>query len=264
MCHACIVESVKSNMLSRRSLFSGATAGAAALAMGAAAARPALAQSSGKVVDLTHPWDGDFPTFDGKPGILYEPDKILDRDGYQLWKLTIFEHSGTHVDAPLHFSADGASVDQLPAAGLVCPLCVLDLRAKASEDANAMVQSEDIEAWISANGEIPAGAVVAMHSGWAAYRTDSDGNFAFPGFSKAATDMLAGMDVAGIGVDTLSLDPGNSADFAVHNSWLPGGRYGIENLAGLDQMPAAGATIFVGAPSHKRGTGGPARIIAVV
>ena len=65
MCHACIVESVKSNMLSRRSLFSGATAGAAALAMGAAAARPALAQSSGKVVDLTHPWDGDFPTFDG-------------------------------------------------------------------------------------------------------------------------------------------------------------------------------------------------------
>lgn len=270
MCHACIVESVKSNMLSRRSLFSGATAGAAALAMGAAAARPALAQSSGKVVDLTHPWDGDFPTFDGKPGILYEPGKILDRDGYQLWKLTIFEHSGTHVDAPLHFSADGASVDQLPAAGLVCPLCVLDLRAKASEDANAMVQSEDIEAWISANGEIPAGAVVAMHSGWAAklaetaYRTDSDGNFAFPGFSKAATDMLAGMDVAGIGVDTLSLDPGNSADFAVHNSWLPGGRYGIENLAGLDQMPAAGATIFVGAPSHKRGTGGPARIIAVV
>ena len=264
MCHACIVESVKSNMLSRRSLFSGATAGAAALAMGAAAARPALAQSSGKVVDLTHPWDGDFPTFDGKPGILYEPDKILDRDGYQLWKLTIFEHSGTHVDAPLHFSADGASVDQLPAAGLVCPLCVLDLRAKASEDANAMVQSEDIEAWISANGEIPAGAVVAMHSGWTAYRTDSDGNFAFPGFSKAATDMLAGMDVAGIGVDTLSLDPGNSADFAVHNSWLPGGRYGIENLAGLDQMPAAGATIFVGAPSHKRGTGGPARIIAVV
>jgi len=168
MCHACIVESVKSNMLSRRSLFSGATAGAAALAMGAAAARPALAQSSGKVVDLTHPWDGDFPTFDGKPGILYEPGKILDRDGYQLWKLTIFEHSGTHVDAPLHFSADGASVDQLPAAGLVCPLCVLDLRAKASEDANAMVQPEDIEAWISANGEIPAGAVVAMHSGWAA------------------------------------------------------------------------------------------------
>ena len=109
-----------------------------------------------------------------------------------------------------------------------------------------------------------------MHSGWAAklatpaYRTDADGNFAFPGFAKAATDMLAELDVASIGVDTLSLDPGNSADFAVHNSWLPGGRFGIENLAGLDQLPAAGATIFVGAPAHKGGTGGPARVLAIV
>lgn len=146
MCHACVIDSVKSNMLTRRSLFSGAAAGAAAIAMGAASARPALAQSSGRVVDLTHAWDGDFPTFDGKPGILYEPDKVMDRDGYQLWKLTIFEHSGTHIDAPLHFSADGASVDELPAASLICPLCVLDLTAKAAEDANAMVEPADIEA----------------------------------------------------------------------------------------------------------------------
>jgi kynurenine formamidase len=269
MCHACIIDQVKSHLMSRRAVFSAA-GGATAIALGATAARPALAQSSGKVIDLTHPWDETFPTFDGLPGIGYEPDKILERDGYQLWKLTILEHSGTHVDAPLHFSADGASVDELPVERLVCPLCVLDLTAKAADDANAMVEPADIEAWVSANGDIPAGAVVAMHSGWAAkladpsYRTDPQGNFAFPGFSKAATDMLAQMHVAGIGVDTLSLDPGNSPDFAVHNSWLPGGRYGIENLAGLDLLPATGATVFVGAPTHKRGTGGPARIIAVV
>ena len=70
--------------------------------------------------------------------------------------------------------------------------------------------------------------------------------------------------MACIGVDTLSLDPGNSADFGVHFSWLPGGRFGIENLAGLDQVPASGATVFIGAPKHKAGTGGPARVMAVV
>lgn len=269
MCHACVIESVKSNMLSRRALF-GAAAGSAALAMGAVSARPALAQSSGRVIDLTHAWDGDFPTFDGLPGITYEPDKFIERDGYQLWKLTIFEHSGTHIDAPLHFSEDGASVDELDPAGLVCPLCVIDIAARAAEDPNATVLPEDVEAWVSAHGQIPAGALVAMHSGWAAklgdpsYRVDADGAFAFPGFSQPATDLLAEMGVAGIGVDTLSLDPGNSADFAVHNSWLPGGRYGIENLAGLDRVPGTGATAFVGAPTHKRGTGGPARILAVV
>ncbi len=271
MCDACLIESIKSAMLSRRALFTGAAATSAALvASGLTTARPALAQAAGRVVDLTHAYDGAFPTFDGNPGILYEPAVKFADSGYQLWKLTIFEHTGTHIDAPLHFTEDGTSVADLAPERLVCPLCVLDLTAKAAEDANAMVEPEDIEAWVSAHGDIPAGACVALHSGWAAkvaspeYRNTPDGKFAFPGFSKAATDMLAGLDVASIGVDTLSLDPGNSADFAVHFSWLPGGRFGIENLANLDQLPAAGATVFIGAPKHAGGTGGPARVMAVV
>ncbi len=270
MCDACLIENIKSSMLSRRALFTGAAATTAAvMATGLTTAKPALAQAAGKVVDLTHAYDGSFPTFDGNPGILYDPAVKFEGNGYQLWKLTIYEHTGTHIDAPLHFTADGTSVADLAPEKLVCPLCVLDLTAKAKDNANAMVEPADIEAWVSANGEIPAGACVAMNSGWAAkvatpeFRNTPDGKLAFPGFSKAATDMLAGMDVACIGVDTLSLDPGNSADFAVHFSWLPGGRFGIENLANLDQLPAKGATVFIGAPKHKQGTGGPARVMAV-
>jgi kynurenine formamidase len=271
MCNTCLIESVKSSMLSRRALFTGAAATTAAVAaMGLSTARPALAQASGKVVDLTHAYDGSFPTFDGQPGILYEPAVKFADSGYQLWKISIYEHTGTHIDAPLHFSADGTSVADLPPEKLICPLCIIDITAKAAEDANAMVEPADIEAFVSANGAIPAGSCVAFTSGWAAkvgmpeFRNTPDGAFAFPGFSKAATDMLAGLDVACIGVDSLSLDPGNSADFAVHNSWLPGGRFGIECLANLDQLPATGATIFIGAPKHKGGTGGPARVMAVV
>jgi len=271
MCNTCIIEGVKETMLSRRKLFTGAAAvGAASVAAGLISARPLMAQAAGRVVDMTHGYDGAFPTFDGNPGIIFDPAVKFEESGYQLWKLTIFEHTGTHIDAPLHFTADGTSVDALPPERLVCPLCIVDITAKAAEDPNAMVEPADIEAFVSANGDIPAGACVAMHSGWAAkvgdpaYRNNPEGAFAFPGFSKAATDMLAGLDVACIAVDTLSLDPGNSADFAVHFSWLPGGRYGIENVAGLDQLPAAGATVFVGAPKHKGGTGGPARVMAVV
>ena len=271
MCNACLIESVKSSMLSRRQLFAGAAAsGAAAITMGALSAQPALAQAQGKVIDLTYVLDEKFPTFDGAPGITYEEAVNFDKNGYQLWKLTIFEHSGTHIDAPLHFSRDGASVAELAPESLICPLCVIDITAKAKDDANAMLEASDVEAWISANGDIPAGACVAMNSGWGAkvatpeFRNTPDGKFAFPGFAKSATDLLAGMNVAAIASDTLSLDPGNSADFAVHYSWLPGGRYGIENLANVDQLPAKGATIFVGAPKHARGTGGPARIMAVI
>ncbi|WP_309666588.1 cyclase family protein [Tabrizicola sp.] len=270
MCHACVIENVKQGMLSRRDLFrSAAAVGIATGAAGLMSARPAMAQAS-RVVDLTHTYDGAFPTYDGNPGIIYEPAVKFEGNGYQLWKLTIFEHTGTHIDAPLHFTADGTSVAELAPESLVCPLCVVDIKAKAMEDANAMVEPADIEAWVSAKGAIPAGACVAMNSGWAAkvgdplYRNTPDGKLAFPGFSKAATDMLAGLEVACIGVDTLSLDPGNSADFAVHFSWLPVGRYGIENMANLDGLPAAGATVMVGAPKHAGGTGGPARVLALV
>jgi kynurenine formamidase len=271
MCNACLIENITSDVQSRRNFFSkAATAGAAAVAATVGASRTSLAQSMGKVVDLTHTFDDKFPTFGGKPGIAME--KIVDfkKDGYNIFKLTYEEHSGTHIDAPLHFTEAGTSVADLAPASLVCPLCVINIKAKAAAEANAMVSKADIEAWISTNGAIPKGACVAMNSGWAAkvgdasYRNTPNGNFAFPGFAKEATDMLAEMGVAAIAVDTLSLDPGNSKDFAVHYSWLPGGRYGIENVANLDAVPAKGATIFVGAPKHRGGTGGPARIIAVI
>lgn len=267
MCHACVIESVKERMLSRRALFGGVAAAAAATVI---RPQPAAAQAmGGKVVDLTHTYDDKFPTFDGNPGILFEEAVNFDASGYQLWKLTIFEHTGTHIDAPLHFSKDNTSVDELDPGSLIAPLCVVDITAKAKDDPNAMVEAEDIEAWVSANGAIPAGACVAMNSGWAAklalpeFRM-RDGKFAFPGFATSATEMLAEMGVAAIGVDTLSLDPGNSADFAVHYGWLGSGHFGIENLANLDLLPAAGATVFIGAPKHARGTGGPARVLAMV
>jgi kynurenine formamidase len=279
MCNACLIETIKSSMMSRRSLFTGAAAATATslaaglgagLGAGLIGARPALAQAAGKVVDLTHTYDGDFPTFDGKPGILYDVDKDFAADGYHLFKLTIFEHTGTHIDTPLHFSEGGTSVDALPVENLVCPLCIIDITDKAAEDANATVEAEDIEAWIAANGEIPAGACMAMRSGWgarapgASFRNTPDGTLAFPGFGKSATDLLMDTGAASIGVDTLSLDPGNSPDFAVHYSWLPSGRFGIEALANLDQLPATGATLFIGAPKHRGGTGGPARVLALI
>lgn len=269
MCNHCVMEGAKRNMLSRRLLFKGAAAAGVALAAGGLMT-PVLAQTAKQVVDLTHAYDSTFPTFDGKPGIEFEWAAEIAKDGYQLHKLTIFEHTGTHIDAPLHFSADGASVDELEPQKLVAPLVIIDITDRAKEEANATIEAADIESWISANGDIPAGAVVALRSGWAtkvkepAFRNDDAGKFAFPGFGKSATDFLLKLDTVAIGVDTLSLDPGNSADFAVHNSWLPAGRYGIEGLNNLEALPVKGATIIVGAPKHRGGTGGPARVLALV
>ncbi len=270
MCHRCVTETVARRMLSRRAFLSAAPA-AAAIAT-AAAAPPALAQGGGQVEDLTHTLSPDFPTFDGTPGIAMDQKFRMDPDGYNLFQITLNEHSGTHMDAPLHFSADGASVDQLPVGQLVVPLAVVDIRAKAAEDPDAQVTPDDLAAWRSANGDFPAGGAVAMLSGWADHaasdtfrNADADGVMHFPGFHPEAAQMLLDeTDTAGIAVDTLSLDHGASRDFATHYLWLPAGRWGLECVANLDRLPASGATLVVGAPKFAGGTGGPSRLFALL
>lgn len=273
MCHHCVIESVKSGMLSRRNFFKGAAAAAGAAAVGATLApQPLFAQAPQKASDLTHElWD-TFPTYFGGQQLFYDKKFDHAKDSFNLYELRVSEHTGTHVDAPLHFSADGKSVAELPVEDLVAPLVVIDIKAKAAENADAQVTPDDINAWISANGDLPAGAVVAMNSGWDRHvATDKFRNVGddgktmhFPGFHVEAVQLLIEKpSIRAIAVDTLSLDYGPSPDFIVHNTWLPSGRYGIEGIANLDAVPAKGATIVVGAPKHRGGTGGPARVFAL-
>ncbi len=271
MCDICVMNSVKERMLSRRGFFKATAAAGAAAAVGTATATPAVAGGHGSAVDLTHALHPEFPTWGGEPGFAMDQAFKFSESGFNLFNLTINEHTGTHIDAPLHFSEDGNSVDEMPVESLIAPLCVVDIAARAAEDADTTVTPDDLKAWIAANGDIPDGACVAMHSGWGAkVATDEFRNFDgtaqhYPGFHVEAANMLMEeTGAASIAVDTLSLDPGNSADFATHYAWLPSNRFGIENVANLDKLPAAGATIFIGAPKFAGGTGGPARVIAMV
>ena len=272
MCHACVIESVKERMLSRRDLLRGAAATTLAAGGLGAIAPLARAASHTSVSDMTHELHEGFPTFSGDSGFSMKQRVAFEKSGYNLFELRLDEHTGTHLDAPLHFSADGASVAEIPVESLVCPLCVVDIRAKAAEDADAQVTPDDLEAWIAANGEIPDNACVAMNSGWAARATDGDGSrfrnvegdaMHFPGFHVEAAELLLETGAAGIAVDTLSLDHGPSVDFATHYAWLPAGRWGLECLAGLEEVPVAGATLVVGAPKHRGGSGGPTRALAM-
>lgn len=273
MCDICIMNAVKSKMLSRRDFFKASAVGAAAAAtFSATAAMPAMAATPSKVADLTHELHQKFPTYFGADGFFTEQKFKFAESGFNLLELRINEHTGTHIDAPLHFSADGQSVAEIPVGNLVAPLCIVDIKAKAAENPDAQVTPDDLKAWISANGDIPQGACVAMNSGWDAHvgsdkfrNADADNVMHFPGFHIEATQMLLEeADVVGLAVDTLSLDHGPSADFVTHYAWLPTNRWGIENIANLDALPASGATLIVGAPKHRGGTGGPSRIMALV
>jgi len=265
-CQEALHQALRSG-LSRRRFFKGAASFAAVAASEPAEAAPRRFR---RVVDLTHTMSGDFPTFFGVPGITLEKTFDIKKDGFNLNWWRIIEHAGTHLDAPLHFSENGISADKIET--LVVPLAVIDVAAKAARDPDYQVTRADLVAWERRHGRLPANGCVAMHAGWARHAADAAkftgkdaaGVFHFPGFSGEATEwLLRRRDVAGLAVDTLSLDHGPSTDFKTHRVWLPAGRWGLENVANLDQVPAAGATLVVGLAKVKDATGGPARLFAL-
>lgn len=250
-----------------------AAAGGLGLAQPAAAASPAPELRFSKVHDLTHTLFEGFPTFSGEKWFTVEKPVTWEKDKVNLHRWTLMEHTGTHMDAPLHFSQDGKSVDMIDIADLVVPLAVIDIRERAAGDADAGVTPDDIKAWEAKNGPLPEGCCVAMNSGWHKLLDqpkftgrDAEGRNHTPGFhAEAAEFLIEERNVKGIAVDTLSLDRGiASGAFPVHYAWLGSGRWGVEAIAGLDDLPAKGAMLVVAGPKVRGATGGPSRILALV
>jgi kynurenine formamidase len=225
-----------------------------------------------RVVDLTHTITFDFPTYFGDPNLEFETLFTFEENGFNMYRWLLVEHTGTHMDAPFHFSPDQDTADEIPISKLVIPLAVIDIRRKAGENPDAQVTLDDLIRWEHRFGRIPAGACVAMNSGWAdkvhtdEFRNaDENGVLHFPGFHvDAAAFLMEERDVNGIAVDTLSLDYGPSPDFATHYLWLGSNRWGIEALANLDLIPPRGATLIAGGPKIAGATGGISRCLALV
>ena len=278
MCVPGCREAVERALSRRRFLTTIGAAGAAAAAFEALPApaqavppRPKILRMR-RVVDLTHTLDEHFPTWDGKPGIALHKTASIENGGFNIFEWSLAEHSGTHVDAPLHTAIGGHSVEQIPASQLVLPLAVVDVSSKAETESDYRVTPYDILEWERVHGRLRRGSCVAMYSGWARHigtprfrGIDDKGVMHFPGFHHETAEMLArDRDCLAIAVDTLSLDHGPSKNFRVHKLWLGSGRYGIEAVANLHDVPARGATIVVGAPKVAGATGGPCRLIALV
>ncbi|HXF06779.1 MAG TPA: cyclase family protein [Blastocatellia bacterium] len=229
----------------------------------------------GKVVDLTHRLSAKIPYW---PGGQYRPFEFtpiatLDRDGVFSGFFAMPEHMGTHVDAPNHFVAGRPSVDDLLPEQLICPAVVLDVRDRVRDNPDYQLTVEDIRRWERRHGRIPRRSLVLLYTGWGArwgtpkeyLNRDEQGVMHFPGFSPdAARFLVTEREISGLGIDTLSVDYGPSKDFPVHHITHGAGKYHIENVANLDRLPARGAIVIVGVLPIEGGSGGPARVFALL
>jgi kynurenine formamidase len=257
----------------------GGAVGGAAVAVSAALAGtaqagerpPAVSGGRHGLRDLTHELKTSIPPFAPGEEPVREPAATFEVDGYYMQKWTIIEHIGTHVDAPGHFTPGGRLAPDLEPSELIVEAVVVDIADRAARDPDTVVTVDDLRAFERRHGRIPRNSAVLMNSGWGAkiddadaYRGDNgDGVLHFPGFGAEATEwLLRRRGIRGLGVDTLSIDPGISETFDTHVILTGADRYGLENLANLDRIPRRGATIMVGLIPYEAGSGGQARIFA--
>ena len=195
---------------------------------------------------------------------------------YSAYAFSAPEHGGTHLDAPIHFGEAHLSVDRVPLDRLIAPAVVIDVTAKTRTDADYRLTREDVVAFERANGRIAAGTIVLLRTGWSmrwpdrkSYLGDDTPNDAsklhFPSFGvEAARLLIQERRVAAIGADVASIDYGPSQDFMVHRIAAAADVPGIENLNNLNLLPATGAVVFARPMKIEGGSGGPARVIALV
>lgn len=234
-----------------------------------------LQQRKAHVIDLTYPLNSKNPYW---PGPNYKPFKFealatLERHGAYSGHYSTPEHLGTHIDAPNHFEPEKPSVDQLTLDDLVGPAVVIDLCQSVSLDPDYALKVEDALSWEAIHGPIPQGAIVLIHTGWGGrwadyerYKnTDAQGLLRFPGCSReAALFLVEKREVKALGIDTLSVDCGHSTDFPTHHIFNSRGKWLIENLANLEKLPPRGATLIVAPIKIEGGSGGQARVWAIL
>jgi kynurenine formamidase len=245
-----------------------------------------IASGSVEIVDLTQPLTETTPViqlpppFANTPGLSRtEISRYDDRGPAWAWyTLTIGEHVGTHLDAPIHWitGKDGADVGSITPQTLVGPACVIDKTAETEADHGTLLTVADLEAWEAENGRIPDGAWVLFRTGWGSRAQDQEAFLNVgengpetPGPDVDASRWLANeRAISGFGVETVGIDAGaaHSFDppFPLHNFLLGAGRLGLTQLANLERLPLTGALLVVAPLRLVGGTGSPSRVYAFV
>ena len=241
--------------------------------------RTAATAGAQRLVDLSHEYAADsifWPTAEG-----FKLDVVSDGmtpQGYYYAanNFSGAEHGGTHLDAPVHFAKGRMSVEQIPVDQLVGPASVIDVSSKAAGTPDYQLTVAELQAWEQAHGPI-TGSIVLVRTDYSKRWPDAErylgtterGDAAvaklhFPGIHPDAASWLAERHVKAVGIDTASIDYGQSKLFETHRALYDKNIPGLENLANLDQLPATGATLVALPMKIKGGSGAPLRAVAIL
>ena len=235
--------------------------------------------TDGHWIDLTYSFSGEtvyWPTAEN-----FKLDTVsagVTEGGYfySAYSFCAAEHGGTHLDAPYHFADGKWTTDQVPLENLTGYAIVIDVSGKTNNNPDYQISVDDLTGWEKEHGKIPEGAILIFHTGWGRFYPDAQkylgttekgtagvAQLHFPGIHpEAAQWLVKNRKIKAAGIDTPSIDFGQSKDFKTHQVLYGENICGFENLAHLDQLPVTGAYIVALPMKIKGGSGAPLRIIA--
>jgi len=245
----------------------------------------ALSTGAVRVVDLTLTLREDFPTIVLPPEFAQPSPVRIERlsrydEAGPAWywnNLTFGEHTGTHFDAPAHWITGRdiacGTVDTMPPENMIAPAVVIDCSAQSAADEDFLLTREAVKAWEASHGRISPRSWVLMRTDWshrrgAAYANLRDDGAHTPGPDAEVMRFLVDeRDILGFGTETIGTDAGQGGHFhppyPAHHYLHGAGRYGLQCLGALDQLPSRGAMIFAAPLKVHEGSGSPLRVLAL-
>jgi kynurenine formamidase len=259
-------------------------ASAAALLVLTAACAPAPAPPpfpAGTIVDLSHSYGDDTVFWPTAERFHLEVVAAGLTDAGYYYAANTFstaEHGGTHIDAPLHFAEGRRAVDEIPLEHLVGQAVVVDVSAAAGANPDYLVSVADFEAFESTHGAIPPGTIVLIRTGFSSRWPDAArylgtaergaaavSDLHFPGLDpEAARWLVTTRQPHAVGIDTASIDFGQSTTYESHRILYEANVPGLENLTALDRLPPTSAVVIALPMKIAGGSGAPLRAIAIV
>jgi kynurenine formamidase len=235
----------------------------------------------GELVDLSHTYDAQtiyWPTAEGFR-LRKDADGVTPA-GYYYAANSLFtsEHGGTHIDAPIHFAKGHQAVDAIPLNRLLGRALVIDVTAQSNGNADYQVTTEDFARFEREHGAIPDKAIVLVRTGFSTRWPDAarylgtatrgeEGakQLHFPGLHpEAARWLVANRKIGAIGIDTASIDYGQSSLFESHRILYERDVPAFENLTALERLPVTGAVVIALPMKIGGGSGAPLRAIAIL
>ncbi len=209
-----------------------------------------------RIIDLSHNIHSDMPIYPGDESPHLKKVATIEKEGYRETEITIYSHTGTHIDAPCHMLKNGLFLDDFEVSHFYGRATLINI----PDEINKVITIKELKYYES---KIQNVQFLILKTGWSKYWGKNSYFENYPYLSDEVAEWLTQFNLQGVGVDAISTDKSDTYNFAVHKILLAKNIIIIENLNNLDSIRNSYFMLSVLPLRYKDADGSPVRAIAI-